>query len=153
MGLSCFSITALRRFVSAFLAAVSLTVSASVVLADQPVPDGAKIFPATLGGFHRAGRITVINKDLLESLKSIDDVPKDASQVFSATTEYESPDGDRLQVSLRKFENDSAAYSQFTLLRWNWREDGAVERVGFGIERHAVAHQVRVHAQLVGRVG
>jgi hypothetical protein len=113
--------------VSGFLAAVSLTVSASVVLADQPAPDGTKIFPATLGRFHRAGRITVINKDLLESLKSIDDVPKAASQVFSATTEYESPDGDRLQVSLRKFENDSAAYSQFTLLRWNWREDGAVQ--------------------------
>ncbi len=129
MGLSCFSITALRRFVSGFLAAVSLTVFASVVLADQPVPDGTKIFPATLGGFHRAGRITVINKALLESLKSIDDVPKDASQVFSATTEYESPDGDRIQVSLRKFENDSAAYSQFTLLRWNWREDGAVQPV------------------------
>jgi hypothetical protein len=128
MGLSCFSITALRRFVSAFVAAVSLTVSASVVLADQPVPDGAKIFPATLGDFHRAGRVSVLNKEALrESLKLIDDVPKDPQQVFVATTEYESPDGDKLQVALSKFENDSAAYSQFTLLRRNWREDGAAQ--------------------------
>jgi hypothetical protein len=125
MGLSCFSITPLRRFVSAFLAAVSLTVSASVVLADQPVPDGAKIFPAALGSFHRAGRISVLNKEALrESLKLIDAAPKEAPQVFVATTEYESPDGDKLQVALSKFENDSAAYSQFTLVRW--REDGAV---------------------------
>jgi hypothetical protein len=126
MELSLFSKTAFRTFVTNLLTVVSLTVSASIVLADPPVPDPAKIFPATLGSFHRAGRISVLSQEALrESLKSIDDVPKNALQVLDATAEYESSDGDKLQVGLRKFENDSAAYSQFTLVRW--REDGAVQ--------------------------
>ena len=33
------------------------------------------------------------------------------------------------------------------------RQDGAVERIGFGIEGHRVAHQVGIHPQLRGGVG
>jgi hypothetical protein len=132
MGLSCFSITALRRFVSAFLAAVSLTVSASVVLADQPVPDGSKILPATLGGFHQTGRISVLDR---ESLSLDDHGPREVLQGYVATAEYASPEGEKLRVTLSQFENDAAAYSQFTLLRKHLSEDspalsGRAEKIG-----------------------
>ena len=123
MGLSLFSNAPLRRFVTSFLTVVSLTVSASVVLADQPLPDGAKIFPANLGGFHQSGRISILNK---ESRRLIDGGPEEPLQGLVATTEYASSDGEKLGVTLSKFENDAAAYSQFTLLRKHLGEDRAV---------------------------
>jgi hypothetical protein len=113
----------LRRFATRFLTVVCLTLSASGVLADQPLPDGAKIFPANLDGFHQSGRISVLNK---ESLRLTDAEPGEPLQGFVATTEYASSNGEKLGVTLSKFQNDAAAYSQFTLLRKNSREDGSV---------------------------
>jgi hypothetical protein len=132
MGLSLFSNAPLRRFVTSFLAVVSLTVSASVVLADQPLPDGAKIFPANLGGFHQSGRISVLDR---KALPLIDLGPEALLQGFVATTEYTSAEGEKLGVRLVGFENDAAAYSQFTLLRKHFREDsaaptGPAEKIG-----------------------
>lgn len=124
MGLYLLSNSPLRRFVTSFLAGVSLTLSASVVLADQPLPDGAKIFPANLGGFHQSGRISVVNK---ESLGLIEGGPGEPLQGFVASTEYASPDGEKLGVTLSKFEDDAAAYSQFTFLRKNLRDDSAAQ--------------------------
>jgi hypothetical protein len=130
MGLSCFSNAALRRFVTRFLTVVCLTLSASVVLADQPLPDGAKIFPANLGGFHQSGRISVLNR---ESLSLDDRGPGEVLQGFVAAAEYTSSDGEKLGVTLNKFENDEAAYSLFTILRKNLGDDsaaGPVEKIG-----------------------
>jgi uncharacterized protein DUF6599 len=132
MRLSFLSNAPLRGFVAGLLAVVSLTVFASVVLADQPLPDGAKIFPPALGGFHQSGRISVLNK---ESLRLIDGGPGEPLQGVVAITEYASSDGEKLGVTLSKFENDAAAYSQFTLLRKQLREDsafpsGQAEKIG-----------------------
>jgi hypothetical protein len=132
MGLSLFSKTAFRTFVTNLLTVVSLTVSASIVLADPPVPDPAKIFPSNLGGFHQSGRISVLDR---ESLSSDDRGPGEVLQGFVATAEYTSPEGEKLGVTLSKFENDAAAYSQFTLLRKRLREDsaatsGPAEKIG-----------------------
>jgi hypothetical protein len=131
MGLSLFSKTAFRTFATNLLTVVSLTVSASIVLADPPVPDPAKIFPSNLGGFHQNGRISVLNK---ESPGLTDSGPEAGRRGF-ATTEYASSEGEKLGVTLSKFENDAAAYSQLTLLRKHLREDGAgpsgpAERIG-----------------------
>lgn len=110
----------------AFLAAVTFTLSATVVLADQPAPEMTKIFPTDLGGFHQTGRISVRNRESLrESLKLMNDAPGEVLQVLVAETEYASSDKDKFRVSLNNFENDSAAYSQFTFLRKGWRERGA----------------------------
>src|SRR5258705_7503722 len=138
MGLSLFSNFPLRRFVTSFLAVVSLTLSASVVLADQPLPDGAKIFPANLGGFHQSGRISVVDRESLRQRLMLDHVIEGAGEVlqgFVATAEYTSPDGEKLSVTLDKFENDAAAYSQFTVLRKHLREEriaplGPPEKIG-----------------------
>ena len=131
MELSAFSNSPLCRFMTSLLMLVCLTVSASVVVADQPPPDAAKIFPANLGDFHQSGRISVLNK---ESVKLVDAVPPEPLQGFVATTEYASSKGERLGVTLSRFQNDAAAYSQFTLLRKNLGEDGAtssaVEKIG-----------------------
>jgi len=123
MELSVFSNSPLCRFMTSLLALVCLTVSASIVLADQPPPDGTKIFPANLGDFHQNGRISVLNK---ESVKLVDAVPAEPLQGFVATTEYASSKGERLGVTLSRFQNDAAAYSQFTLLRKNLGEDGEI---------------------------
>jgi hypothetical protein len=109
--------------VAGFLTAVWLTASVSVVLADQPPSDGEKIFPANLSNFHQNGRISVLNK---ESVRPIEGEPEGPLRNFVATTEYASSDGQKLGVTLSKFENDAAAYSQFTLLRKYLGEDNAV---------------------------
>jgi len=125
--------------VTSFLAVVSLTLSASVVLADQPLPDGAKIFPANLGGFHQSGRISVVDKESLRRKLILDHLteggPGEALPGFVATTAYTSSDGEKLGVTLSKYENDAAAYSQFTLLRKHLRDDssapsGSAEKIG-----------------------
>ena len=109
------------------MAGVYLSVSATFAFADQPTPEGAKIFPANLGIFHQVGPMNVANKDsLVESLKLIDEAPGEAHQVFVAETRYASSDGDKLLVRVGKFENDAAAYSQFTFLRRDTGERGAV---------------------------
>src|SRR5882672_8270579 len=100
MELYLFSNTPLRRIVTSFLVVVSLTLSASVVLADQPLPDGAKIFPVNLGGFHQSGRISVLDR---ESLSLGDPGPGEVLRGFAATAEYISPDGERLFVTLNRF--------------------------------------------------
>jgi hypothetical protein len=89
------------------------------------------MFPANLGGFHQSGPISVLNK---ESLGLTDSGPEAGSRGF-ARTEYASAEGGKLGVTLSKFENDAAAYSQLTLLRKHLREDGAgpsgpAERIG-----------------------
>jgi hypothetical protein len=132
MELYLFSNTPLRGFVTRILAAVCLLVSASVVPADQPLPEGTKIFPANLGGFHQSGRISVVDR---ESLSLDDRGPGELLQGFVATAEYISPDGEKLFVTLNRFENDAAAFSQFTLLRKRLREDnpfpsGPAEKIG-----------------------
>jgi hypothetical protein len=132
MKVYLFSNNRLRRFVYSLLAVVSLTVSASIVLADQPLPEGAKIFPVNLGGFHQSGRISVVDK---ESLRLAQGGPEDALHGYVATTEYAASDGERLGVTLSKFENDAAAYSQFTILRKHFRDDsagqsGPAEKIG-----------------------
>ena len=107
----------------ALLAAVSFTLSATVVLADQPAPEVARIFPSNLGSFHQIGRISILNREALrKSLGSINDAPNEVFQISVAETEYASPDGEKFRVSVNNFENDSAAYSQFTFLRKGWRE-------------------------------
>ena len=124
MELYLSSNTLLRRFVTTLLAVVCLLVSASVVLADQPLPDGTKIFPANLGGFHQSGRISVVNK---ESPRLTEGAPGETLQGFVASTEYAAPDGEKLGVTLSKFENDAAAYSEFTSLRKSLRDDSAAQ--------------------------
>jgi len=110
------------------MAAVSFTLFAAVVLADQPAPEVTRIFPSNLGGFHQTGRISVSNREAIrEAFKLLDDAPNEVLQVFDAETEYASPDGEKFRVSVSKFENDSAAYSQFTLLRKGWRERGGTQ--------------------------
>jgi len=107
----------------ALLAAVSFTLSATVVLADQPGPEMARIFPSNLGSFHQTGRISILNKESQrETLGLVNDAPGEVLEVFGAETEYASPDGEKFRVSVNNFENDSAAYSQFTFLRKGWRE-------------------------------
>ncbi|HMG75606.1 MAG TPA: DUF6599 family protein [Pyrinomonadaceae bacterium] len=124
----------------AVLAAVSFTLSATFVLADQPAPDVAKIFPANLGDFHHSGRISILNREsLVESLKLGNDSPNQVLQVFVAETEYASPDGEKFRVAVNNFENDSAAYSHFTFLRSGWRDrggapSGRVENIGTASE-------------------
>jgi len=99
----------------ALLAAVSLTLSATVVLADQPAPEVARIFPSDLGNFHQTAPIRILNREALrKSLGSINDAPNEVFQISVAETEYASPDGEKFRVSINKFENDSAAYSRFT---------------------------------------
>src|SRR5882762_3866838 len=128
MSLPGLSNPALRRFMRALVAAVSFTLFAAVVLADQPAPEVTRIFPSNLGGFHQTGRISVSNKEAIrEAFKLLDDAPDEVLQVFDAETEYASPDGEKFRVSVSKFENDSAAYSQFTLLRKGWRERGGAQ--------------------------
>ena len=127
MSLPVLSNSARHRRLSTFLAAVCFTLSATIVLADQPAPDVTKIFPASLGSFHQTGRISILNgESLRESLKSTNDAPNDVLQVSVAETEYASSDGEQFRVAVNNFENDSAAYSSFTFLRKGWRERGGV---------------------------
>jgi hypothetical protein len=140
MSLPAFSNSTRRRFLGAFLAAVSFTLSAAFVLADQPAPEAAKLFPANLGNFHQTGRINILNRESLrESLKPINGAPNEVLQVFVAETEYESAGGEKFRVAVNQFENDSAAYSHFTFLRKGWRERGGapagrVENIGTASE-------------------
>jgi hypothetical protein len=140
MSLPVLSNSARRRFLGAFLAAVSFTLPETIVLADQPAPEVAKIFPANLDGFHQTGRISVRNR---ESLRESFGLPNHASnevlQVFVAETEYASSDGEKFRVAMNHYENDSAAYSSFTSLRKGWRErggapSGRVENIGTASE-------------------
>jgi hypothetical protein len=121
-----------RKFLIIFLSAISLMLLATVISADQSTPPDRNIFPANLGSFHQVGRITVTDKESLrQSLKVTPDAPRDVQQVFVAETGYESSNGDKLLVSVSRFENDSAAYSRFTLLRKNgWGDIEQVPRVG-----------------------
>jgi hypothetical protein len=130
MRLPIFSNSTRRRSLGAFLALVSFTLSAAIVLADQPAPEGAKIFPADLGNFHQTGPISLRNRDALrESLKLINGAPNDVPQVYVAETEYTSSEGEKFRVTVNQFENDSAAYSRFTFLRKGGRGRAPAARV------------------------
>ena len=140
MSLPGLSNPARRRFLSAFLAVVCFTLSATIALADQPTPEVVKVFPANLGNFHQTGWISVGNRDSIrESLRLIDDALTEVPPVSVAETEYASPDGKQFRVAVNNFENDSAAYSHFTFLRNSWRErggapSGRVENIGTASE-------------------
>jgi len=107
-----------RKFLSIFFSGIAVVALVIVASADESKRPGWNSFPANLGSFHQVGPITVADKESLrQSLKLIPDAPTDVQQVFAAETTYESSDGNKLLVSVSGFENDSAAYSRFTLLR------------------------------------
>jgi hypothetical protein len=140
MSLPVLPNSARQRSLSALLAAVSFTLFATIVLADQPAPEASKIFPADLGRFHQTGRISILNRESVrESVKLINEAPNEVPQVSVAETEYASSDGEKFRVAVNNFENDSAAYSQFTFLRKASREHGGaqsgrVENIGTASE-------------------
>lgn len=106
------------------LAAISLTVCASFVWAGTPT-ETARVFPAKLDGFQQVGRTRELTRDQLKALQALNnDLPNQLMAISSAETEYVSADGEKLRVMAYRFESDSAAYSQFTLLRRNWRDRG-----------------------------
>jgi len=128
--LSNFQKVARRRLLCTIrLAAISLTVSVSFVWAGPPA-ESAKIFPAKLGNFQQVGRTTELTGDKLKDLQALNkDLPNEMFALSLAETAYVSDGGEKLSVMIFKFESDAAAYSQFTLLRRNWREGAPVGRV------------------------
>jgi len=125
MSLSTFPKVARSKLLGIIkLAAISLTVSASFVWAGAPT-ETAKVFPARLGSFQQVGRTRELTRDQLKALPALNnDLPNATLAISMAETEYVSADGEKLRVVAYKFDSDSAAYCQFTLLRRNWRDQG-----------------------------
>ena len=120
------------------LAAISLTVCVSFVWAGAPT-ETAKVFPAKLGSFQQVGRIRELTRDQLKALPALNnDLPNAMLSISFAETDYAAADGEKLRVLSYKFDSDSAAYCQFTLLRRTWRalanapQQSRVDEVGTG---------------------
>ena len=123
MSLSSPAKIARKIYLKTLLGALSLTICASFVLADSPAKEPAKTFPAKLGNFQQVGRAREITREKLKaSLPLTNEAPNEVLSISQAETEYVSADGEKLLVSVNKFENDSAAYCQFTLMRSERRE-------------------------------
>jgi hypothetical protein len=111
------------------LAAIFLTVSVSFVWAGAPT-ETVKVFPTKLGSFQQVGRTRELTRDKLKELQALNsDLPNEMLPLSLAEAEYASAEGEKLRVMAYKFESDSAAYCQFTLLRRNGREGAPVGRV------------------------
>ncbi|MEK6335701.1 MAG: DUF6599 family protein [Acidobacteriota bacterium] len=83
------------------------------------------MFPVTLGGFKQLGRTREVSREQIEAQRALmNDPPKGALLFSLAETEYIGPDGEKLRVTLSKFDSDGAAYCQFTLSRRIWRDRG-----------------------------
>jgi hypothetical protein len=123
MSLSSPAKFARKTFLKTLLAAISLTICVSFVLADSPGKEPAKTFPAKLGNFQQLGRAKEITREKLKaSLALVKDAPNEILLLSQGETEYVSAGGEKLLVSVSRFENDSAAYCQFTLMRGERRE-------------------------------
>lgn len=107
---------ACTRYLSALLTLLILLLSVSLSFADPP-PEVSRTFPASLGGFHQIGPVNQIVPGGKENFRPGEDL-KESLPVFVAEAEYSAADGERLRVSLTKYENDSIAYSNLT---W-WRK-------------------------------
>jgi hypothetical protein len=123
MSLFCFSKIVRARYLKAFLALLSLLMSASLAFPDPPSSEVSKMFPATLGGFHQIEPARQIMPGGKEIFRPPLNEPLPA---FVAEAEYASADGEKLRVAVIKWENDSAAYSSFTGWRKYQRERGQV---------------------------
>jgi hypothetical protein len=131
MSLSGFPRVARSKFLGTFLASISLTVSASFVLADPPATETAKVFPAKLGSFQQVGRTREFSRDQAKASSAlIDDFPNEILPISLAESKYASADREELRVVAYNFESDSAAYCHFTLSRRNWRDHGGAPPSG-----------------------
>jgi hypothetical protein len=131
MSLFCFSNIVRARCLKAFLALLSLLLSAPVAFPDPPSSEASKMFPASLVGFHQIEPVLQIVPPDKATLKSdysarLSDLTKQSFPILVASTEYASADGERLRVAVTKYQNDSAAYSSLTWWRKYQRERGQV---------------------------
>src|ERR1051325_9094243 len=126
MSLCRWQRNAIRNFLNACILALFLG-ACSGTLADSAEPEASKLLPVDIGSFHRVGAVKVLDRESqVKPNKPIDDFPLEVSQIYHASTEDMSADGEKLSVVLTRFETDSAAYSRFTFTREAYRSKDAV---------------------------
>jgi len=123
MGLSNSGVIRLLRAVPVLV--LSIILFQGITVADPATSEVAKSLPANLGEFRQTGPVKVWDrKAIVESFSTLDGGA--LYQVYWVKAEYVSPNGEKLSVDLTTFENESVAYSQFTLIRRSLHErDGS----------------------------
>ena len=110
------------------LSLMSLLLSASLAsLAHPPSAKVVEMFPLDLGGFHQLPSmrpsLTLAKQGILQpDYFSTNVDPSHASPFLGAEADYLSADGDKLHVEILRAQNDSTAYSFFTILTRKMRE-------------------------------
>lgn len=125
MSLFGFSKIVRAKYLKAFLALLSLLLSAPFVFSDPVSSDASRVFPASLGAFHQTEPVRQIMPGGKEVFRPSDDF-KSSLPVFISDAEYTSAEGEKLRVVVTKYDNDSAAYSDLTWWRKYQRERGQV---------------------------
>jgi hypothetical protein len=110
------------------LALASLILAPSLAsLAHPPSPKVVEMFPLDMGGFHQLlsmrPSLTLAKQGILQPdyfPTNMD--PNHASPFLGAEADYLSAVGDKLQVEILRAQNDSTAYSLFTVVTGKMRE-------------------------------
>ncbi len=107
--------------------AFGVTASNGAATADPFAAEASRVLPVTLDDFRQTSPVRIVDRQSQpQAAKSMGEGPTDSLSIYDASTEYTSPEGDRLAVTLSSFENAATAYSQFTLLRKRWHDrDGS----------------------------
>jgi len=150
MSLSYFTNFARTKYVIRFLTLTVMGLLAVTSLgALPPSPEVIKMFPLDLGGFHQVESVRpllTLAKDGViqpEYLAPITD-PGNPSPILAAEAEYLSAKGDKLLVEIVRAQNDSDAYSLYTLARKKMRETESAD-----LKRGSVGTESVVTARVV----
>jgi hypothetical protein len=114
MSLSAFSRSTVTKKLSLFGLLALVTAVFAAARADVPSPDLAKLFPADLGAFHQVGPARQI---LPGGEEIFPPDPRTSLPSLVAATDYSSPNGETIRISVTSYENDSSAYA--TLTGWH----------------------------------